>query len=135
MKVSCPCTAVTLDLGGDPIVQVYCHCDDCQRAHSAAYVPRAVYLCAAVTIASGATLSWCNKTRTMVICAACGSHLYGEQDGVPFRGVNAGLFPVGSFKPEAHYHCRYAVAPVQDSLPHYRDYPAQFGGSGDLVDW
>ena len=135
MQAHCPCNAVTLDLDGDPLVQVYCHCDNCQRAHGAAYVPRAVFPRDAVSIVRGDTVAWLNRTRTMIICAKCGSHLYGESDAMPFRGVNAALFPAGAFKPEAHYHCRYAVAPVVDALPYYKDFLAHLGGSGDLVNW
>jgi hypothetical protein len=71
----------------------------------------------------------------MIICANCGSHLYGELPGVPFRGVNAGLFPAGEFKPQAHIYTKYAVAPIVDSLPHYKDVPAEAGGSGELIGW
>jgi hypothetical protein len=71
----------------------------------------------------------------MIICAACGSHLYGEQDGAPFRGVNASLFPDGKFVPTAHFHCDYAIAPIADNLPHYRDFPTQYGGTGNVTGW
>lgn len=135
MKAECPCGAVTLELRGEPMAQVYCHCDDCQRAHGAAYVPRAIFPRDSVSSLRGETRSWINRTRTMIICATCGSHLYGEQDGSPFRGVNAALFPEGEFKATAHFYCRYAVAPVVDGLPHYRDFPAEYGGSGELIDW
>lgn len=135
MDAKCPCGAVTLRLDGEPLGQVYCHCDDCQRAHGAAYVPRAIYPDTAVSVAEGETRSWVNRVRTMVICSSCGSHLYGEMEGVPFRGVNAGLFPPDLFRPEAHIHTRFAVAPVVDSLPHFRDIPAEHGGSGELVGW
>ncbi len=135
MIATCPCGATSLELQGEPLGQVYCHCDDCQRAHGAAYVPRAIFPREAVRILGGETRSWLNRTRTMVICAQCGSHLYGEHDSSPFRGVNAALFPEGAFHPTAHFYCGYAVAPVADALPHYRDFPAEFGGSGELMDW
>lgn len=135
MEARCPCGSVRLELSGEPLGQVYCHCDDCQRAHGAAYVPRAIFPRDAVSILSGVTGSWVNRIRTMIICANCGSHLYGEQDGSPFRGVNAALFPDGKFMPQAHFHCQYAVAPVLDDLPHYRDFPAEYGGSGEVMGW
>jgi hypothetical protein len=124
-----------LDLEGAPLGQVYCHCDDCQHAHGAAYVPRAIYPKDAVTVVAGETRSWVNRVRTMVICSSCGAHLYSEQEGAPFRGVNAGLLPPGTFEPQAHLHTRYAVAPVVDDLPHYSDIPSEYGGSGKLIGW
>ena len=135
MKAECACGAVILELLGEPIAQAYCHCDDCQRAHGAAYVPRAIFARDAVLVVRGEIRTWVNRSRTMIICAACGSHLYGEQDGVPFRGVNALLLPAGRFAPSAHFHCRYAVAPVVDALPHYKDFPAECGGTGELERW
>ena len=135
MEAVCACGTVVLELSDEPLAQVYCHCDDCQRAHGAAYVPRAIFARSAVSVRSGKTKAWLNRTRTMIICAACGSHLYGEQDGSPFRGVNASLFPAGKFTPSAHFHCHYAVAPVLDALPHYRDFPADYGGTGEMIGW
>jgi hypothetical protein len=135
MDVQCPCGAVTLSLKGEPAGQSYYHCDDCQRAHSAAYVPRAIYPHEAVSVVRGETRSWTNRTRRMTICAACGSHLYGDAQGMPFRGVNAGLFPPGVFQPQMHLQCQHAVAPVVDVLPHYQDWPAEYGGSGERIGW
>ena len=34
-----------------------------------------------------------------------------------------------------HLHCNYAVAPVLDTLPHFRDTPAEYGGSGERMAW
>lgn len=132
--VACPCGAATLHLVGEPAAQVYCHCDDCQRAHSAAYVKRALFPRENVST-SGDTRVWRNRTRDMMICAACGTHLYGFSEKNPFWGVNASLFPAGRFAPIAHLHCRHAVMPVQDDLPHYADIPREYGGSGERVSW
>jgi hypothetical protein len=133
--VRCACGAAVLTLQGDPLAEVYCHCDDCQRAHSAAYVLRAIFPREAVRITSGETRVWKNRLRDMTICASCGSHLFGGREESPFRGVNASLFPAGSFRPRAHLHCRYAVMPVNDGLPHYYDLPKDQGGTGELVGW
>ncbi len=131
----CPCGAAQLELLGEPLGQVYCHCDDCQRAHGAAYVPRAVYPRESVRVVKGRTASWLNRVRAMVICAECGSHLFGEHADYPFRGVNAGNFAAGQFEPTMHLYCRFALAPVGDGLPHYLDTPMAFGGSDVLADW
>ncbi len=37
-KVQCRCGAVEIEISAEPIVQFYCHCDDCQAVHGAAYV-------------------------------------------------------------------------------------------------
>ena len=33
IKVQCRCGAVKVDITGEPIVQFFCHCDDCQAVH------------------------------------------------------------------------------------------------------
>jgi hypothetical protein len=50
-------------------------------------------------------------------------------------GVKANLLPAGTFKPAFHIHCRYAVLPVIDDLPHYKSLPKLFGGNDELVGW
>ncbi len=132
---TCPCGAVRIALAAEPLAQVYCHCKGCQRAHSAAYVPRAIYPAGAVAVAAGTVTRWVNVTRTMVICAKCGSHLWGEAEGVPFKGVNAALLPAGAFQPDMHIWCKDAVMPVVDGLPHYADVPAEWDGSGERMHW
>jgi len=46
-EAQCRCGAIGLKIAGKPIVQLYCHCDDSQAAHAAAYVPAAIYPAAA----------------------------------------------------------------------------------------
>jgi hypothetical protein len=49
--------------------------------------------------------------------------------------MNAALLPEGMFSPEFHIQCRYATAPVEDGLPHYKSTPVRFNGSGELMQW
>ena len=51
LTASCRCGGVELRIEGTPIAQFYCHCDDCQAAHSAAYVAESIYPAAAVQLA------------------------------------------------------------------------------------
>ncbi|MEO8179198.1 MAG: hypothetical protein ABI895_10235 [Deltaproteobacteria bacterium] len=51
------------------------------------------------------------------------------------RGVNGYLLPPSEFKPTFHMHCRFAVRPVVDNLPHYKSRPARFGGNDELIGW
>ena len=41
----------------------------------------------------------------------------------------------GMFNPEFHIQCRYATAPIEDDLPHYKGIPARFKGSDELMQW
>jgi hypothetical protein len=117
------------------MVQFYCHCDDCQLVHGAAFVPEAVYPADAVTIRRGTPSHWKLRHTPRVTCTLCGTRLFADVRPLKLRGVNGYLLPEGQFKAEFHMQCRFAVMPVRDSLPHFRAMPAQFGGSDEVVDW
>ena len=51
------------------------------------------------------------------------------------RSVNAYLLPKGVFRAQFHVQCQHAVRPIVDNLPHYRGFPAAFGGKEEFVDW
>jgi hypothetical protein len=135
LEVKCRCGAVGLDITGQPIAQVYCHCDDCQAAHGAAYALNAIYPAGAVQIAHGTPATSAVKTTPRLHCAACGTHLFTEVEAVAMRSLNAYLLPKGSFKPQFHIQCADAVLPVVDDLPHYKGFPAAFGGDDAVVVW
>jgi hypothetical protein len=135
IEIQCLCGEIRIELSGQPISQHYCHCDDCQAAHGAAYVPFAMFPAAEVRVTAGSPAIWSLKTTPRATCAKCGTRIFAEPPGFGIRGVNGFLLPAGSFKPELHLQCRYAVLPVQDLLPHFRSLPARFGGSDDVVDW
>jgi len=129
------CGAFALKISGEPIVQLYCHCDDCQSAQSAAYVKAAIYPAAAVEIARGAPVASAVISLQRMRCAGCGTYLFAEIETVGGRSVNSYLLPEGVFKPQFHVQCQYAALPVVDELPHYRGFPAAFGGREEYVAW
>jgi hypothetical protein len=133
--VACRCGEVQLELTGEPIVQFYCHCDDCQALHGAAYVPESVYPAAAVKVLRGNPNTWTLKRNPRTLCGTCGTRLFIEVAALNVRGVNGYLLPPGLFKPAFHMQCQFAVMPVKDSLPHYKSRPARFGGTDATVDW
>ena len=135
VQFKCTCGACAVKAVGDPVMQVYCHCDDCQAAAGGPYVARSIYPKGQVEVVSGETRSWTYKTNTRTFCARCGVTLFSEPPGDRFTGCNAALFPAGAFKPTAHIQCQSAMVPVKDDLPHYRDWPPGVGGTGELVGW
>ena len=40
------------------MLSLYCHCEDCQKAHSAAYFKVAIYPVDGVKVTKGKTISW-----------------------------------------------------------------------------
>ena len=134
-EIHCRCGAVQLSIAGDPIVQLYCHCEDCRAAHAAAYVAASVYPSAAVSVVKGAPKQFAVKDTPRSWCTECGTYLYSQINAVDIRSVNAFLLPEGTFKPQFHVQCQHAVRPVVDALPHFKAFPAAFGGSDERVSW
>jgi hypothetical protein len=130
----CACGIVVLQLTGEPMAQYVCHCEDCQAVHGTAY-PVALYPASAVTVMRGDTVAFALKTTPRTKCSRCGTYVFAEVPGYPFRGVNGDLLPQGRFSPQFHVHCRYAASRIDDRLPHYKDTPVQFHGSGEIMSW
>ena len=133
-SINCDCGAVELQLTGSPLAQFYCHCDDCQTVHGRPY-PSSLYLSESVSVTRGETDTFTLKTTPRTKCKECGTFLFAEVPGYGVRGVNSDLFAASMFNPEFHVRCRYAAAPIQDHLPHYKDNPARFYGSDELMEW
>lgn len=133
--ISCLCGTVKVRISGEPVEQFYCHCDDCQAVSGGAYVGVAIYPSNAVKVTQGKPTSWTYKRLPRHRCASCGTQLFAGVPDFDQRGVKANLLPPGTFKPEFHINCRFAVLPVRDDLPHYKAFPARFGGSDETVDW
>jgi hypothetical protein len=135
LQLHCPCGAVQLEVRGEPLAQFFCHCDDCQIAHGAAYVPESLYPAAAVTVTRGTPFSWAVARNPRHSCPSCGTRLFVDVLAQGLRGVNGYLLPAGTFQPSFHMQCRFAVRPIVDDLPHFHGLPEAFGGSDDVVDW
>lgn len=135
MNVTCLCGGIELEISGEPIVQMYCHCDDCQAVHGAAYVPESVYNASDVKVVRGEPTAWALLRSPRVTCPTCGTRLFIDVVKRKLRGVNGNVLPRGEFHALFHVQCRFAQNPVKDDLPHYAGMPAQFGGSDETVDW
>jgi hypothetical protein len=87
-NVQCRCGAVEVEITAEPIVQFYCHCDDCQAVHGGAYAPESVYPAAAVKVVRGDPMSWKLKRNPRVTCRECGTRLFIDVEAQRLRGVN-----------------------------------------------
>jgi len=45
------------------------------------------------------------------------------------------LLQKDSLQPTFHMQCQHAVRPIKGDLPHFKAFPAKFGGSDETVDW
>jgi hypothetical protein len=134
-NIACRCGAVRAEVVAAPLAQFYCHCDDCQAMHGAAYVSESVYPADAVRIVAGTPAFWTLKSNPRAACPRCATRLFIDVLRLKLRGVSGYLLPPGAFTPAFHMNCRYAVRPVQDGLPHYAGRPPQFAGSDERVEW
>ncbi|HEV2110028.1 MAG TPA: GFA family protein [Gammaproteobacteria bacterium] len=135
VEIRCLCGAVRAELAGEPLMQFYCHCDDCQAVSGGAYVALAMFPLAALRVLQGETAPFTLRSLSRERCAACGTQLFVR---LPAQGacvVKANLLPAAMRKSEFHMQCRYAVLPVKDGLPHYRGVPVIFGGSDEVMEW
>ncbi len=134
IETQCRCGQVKLKISGQAVVQLFCHCDDCQAAHSGAFVASAVYLAPNVEVSGDVEPLVIRKTPRMR-CVSCAQPIYTEIAVANVRSVNAYLLPRDAFQPQFHVQCQYAVRPVVDDLPHFKGFPPAFGGAQEFVDW
>ncbi|MBM3620285.1 MAG: GFA family protein [Alphaproteobacteria bacterium] len=84
---SCLCGAVRFETRGAPMFSGMCYCLNCQKTSGAGRVFHAMFADAQMTIA-GETRSFSysadsGSTVTNVVCAACGSPLFGRNARMP----------------------------------------------------
>ncbi|MEO7068050.1 MAG: GFA family protein [Rhodanobacter sp.] len=135
IELQCRCGEIGLEITGEPIAQIYCHCDDCRAAQGAAYVASSVYPAPSVRVVRGQPVSVIVKTTPRMRCATCGTLVFVDVISADMRSINAFLLPKGEFTPQLHVQCQHAVLPVVDNLPHYKGFPASFGGAEEFVAW
>jgi hypothetical protein len=135
MKAQCRCRATEIEITAEPIVQFFCHCDDCQAVHGGAYAPESVYSADAVKVVRGNPTNWKLKRNPRVTCSESGTRMFIEVEARRLRGVNGFLLPPGKFQPAFHVQCQFAVRPIVDDLPHYNAMPRHFDRSDETVGW
>ena len=66
-------------------------------------------------------------------CAKCGGHLMTAHPTLGLLDVFAATIPSLQFVPTVHVNYAETVLPLRDGLPKLKDFPAEFGGSGEVV--
>src|SRR3954469_21670553 len=112
MIIACECGVVTMELTGEPMAHLYCHCEDCQAVHGAAYVAAAMYRYAQTRIVAGEPLLWKRRHTVRGTCRECGTRVFAEPPGQWVRSITATLLPGGTFGPSFHMQCQHARLPV-----------------------
>jgi len=136
-KSGCWCGAVQLEIEGDaPAVQVYCHCNSCRGWLGAPIHAATLWPTPKVKVKKGADkLGVIKKTEASHrhFCTACGTPVLVRHPAIGMTDVPAGNIRDLAFAPTLHVHYGEKVMAVRDGLPKFKDFPKDFGGSGDTL--
>lgn len=133
---SCFCGAVRLEVSGEPEGMGYCHCSSCRSWSGGPVNAFSLWKPETVKVTAGQEhLATFAKTAMSErqYCAKCGGHLMTNHPGLGLVDVFAATLPALAFAPGLHINYAETVLPMRDGLPKLRDFPAEFGGSGDMM--
>lgn len=66
-------------------------------------------------------------------CSKCGGHLMTNHPPLGLVDVFTATIPTLRFSPAVHVNYAETVLPMRDGLPKLKDFPAEFGGSGESI--
>jgi hypothetical protein len=125
---TCFCGTVEVEVTGSPEAMGYCHCRSCRSWSGGPVNAFSLWKPDAVRIKSGSEhLTMFQKTKfsQRQYCAKCGGHLMVNHPTI-------GLVTL-TFAPGVHINYAETALPMRDGLPKLRDFPAEFGGSGEAI--
>lgn len=132
----CFCGAVQLAISGEPAVQAYCHCSSCRGWLGAPIHAAALWPTPNVKVTKGADkLGVFKKTEASHrhFCTACGTPVLVRHPTLNMTDVPAGTVAGLAYRPTLHVHYGEKVLGVRDGLPKFKDFPKDFGGSGETL--
>jgi hypothetical protein len=136
LKGECFCGAVKLEVSGAPEAMGYCHCRSCRSWSGGPVNAFSLWKPEAVRIASGAeNVATFKKTELSLrqYCSKCGGHLMTNHPPLGLIDVFTATIPDLVFTPGVHVNYAETVLPMRDGLPKLKDFPTEFGGSGETL--
>jgi hypothetical protein len=133
---SCFCGAVEIEVTGEPAAMGYCHCRSCRHWSAGPVNAFTLWPPESVKITKGKdNLITYNKTPVSYrkTCKTCGGHVMTDHPPLKLVDVYAAIIPDLKFKPGVHVNYQETVLPMKDGLPKFKDFPADFGGSGEML--
>ncbi|KAJ7610772.1 Mss4-like protein [Roridomyces roridus] len=136
MKGSCRCGSLSYSLTAKPVVSVYCHCTQCQRANGAVFVAAMHY--------SPSAFSWTHAAEVTPIeekiegyvlfrCATCYTCAATQIDAtknwavrgtrLERDGEDGNIINWEEVKPTSHIYYANRVVDVADGLPKWEGLP------------
>ena len=132
----CFCGAVQIEVSGKPEVMGYCHCRSCRSWSGGPVNAFTLWKPEAVRITAGSEqIGMFQKTvvSQRQYCKKCGGHLMTNHPPLSLVDVFAATIPTLEFTPGVHVNYSETVLPMRDGLPKLKDFPTEFGGSGEQV--
>jgi hypothetical protein len=114
----------------------YCHCSSCRSWSGGPVNAFTLWGPDAVRVIAGAEhIATYAKTplSERKYCALCGGHLMANHPPLGLVDVCAATLPTLAFAPGLHINYAATVLPMKDGLPKFKDFPKDFGGSGDTL--
>lgn len=137
-KGQCFCGAVEIEVSGQPQGMAYCHCNSCRSWSGSPVHASTMWKSESVKVVAGVEhVGTFHKTPESIshrqYCTRCGGHLMIHHPAFGMFDVFAATIPGLKFEPGLHVNYSETVLPIHDGLPKFYDFPAEFGGSGELV--
>jgi hypothetical protein len=132
----CFCGAVEIEASGEPEGMGYCHCRSCRSWSGGPVNAFTLWKPDAVRIKRGAEhMGIFQKTplTKRQFCTKCGGHLMATHPTLGLIDVFAATLPTLAFQPGVHINYADSVLLMRDGLPKLKDFPAEFGGSGQQM--
>jgi hypothetical protein len=133
---SCFCGAVSLETEGEPNAMGYCHCASCRSWSGGPVNAFSLWAPDKVRVTKGAEhVASFQKTEVSdrKYCVKCGGHLMTNHPTLGVVDVFAATLPAMPFQAALHVNYAESVLPIRDGAPKFKDFPADFGGSGEML--
>jgi len=133
---ACFCGAIQIQAQGEPAAMGYCHCDSCRSWSAGPVNAFSLWKPDAVKVmAGGEHLATFSKTpfSERQYCSKCGGHMMTNHPPIGLIDVYAATLPTLKFAPGVHVNYAQTVLPIRDGLPKLKDFPKEFGGSGETM--
>lgn len=130
---TCFCGDVEVKVTGEPVAMGYCHCESCRHWSAGPVNAFTLWKPEDVEVVRGAeNLGTYNKTPQSFRkwCKTCGGHVLTEHPGLGLTDVYAAIIPDLPFQAGVHVNYQENVLPIRDGVTKLKDFPKEFGGSG-----
>jgi hypothetical protein len=125
-----------MEVAGAPEAMGYCHCRSCRSWSGGPVNAFSLWKAEAVRITGGAehVATFAKSPLSQrKYCSKCGGHLMTDHPPLGLIDVFSATLPTLAFAPAVHVNYAETVLPIRDGLPKLKDFPAEFGGSGETM--